>query len=70
MPTCDCCQREVQRVRHSMWHNVDAICQECFFEWYDPSDPTVTEDTVASKTRISDYVRSKHGLPALSTESH
>jgi Zn-finger nucleic acid-binding protein len=52
-PFCDYCQREVQRVRGSI-----RICPECFGEWYDgcgSTDPLI----------IGNYVRRKHGLPAL-----
>ena len=58
-PVCECCQREVDKVRGSMWGH-RSTCDECFFQWYDPdrgvSDPI---DPVS----IGNYVRKKHGLP-------
>lgn len=57
-PFCDCCQREVDRVRGSMWHGNHRICIECFGEWYDGSGST---DPIV----IGNHVRRKHGLPAL-----
>ena len=41
MAICDCCHREVDYVRHSMWHGHAAICLACFYVWYEcfSSDP-------------------------------
>ncbi len=61
-PTCDCCRREVDRVRHSMWHGEAAICTECFIQWYDPDDATVDQTSPLS---IGNHVRKKHGLAPL-----
>jgi hypothetical protein len=59
---CDCCKREVDYVRGSMWHNNYKICKECFYEWYDPtSDAT----DVTDKRSIGNWVRAKHNLPPL-----
>jgi hypothetical protein len=61
LPVCDCCQREVERVRGSMWHGQSRICPECFIQWYDgdggfdPCDPI----------QLGNHVRAKHGLPPL-----
>ena len=57
-PICDACQREVEKVRGSMWHGNDLICLECFYEWYDghgSTDPVV----------IGNHVRAKYGLQPL-----
>ena len=43
-PICDCCQREVERVRSSIWHGDHRICTECFSEWYDPTGQSTTEN--------------------------
>lgn len=36
---CDCCGRQVSRVRHSIWHGTDAICLACFYVWYETGHP-------------------------------
>lgn len=61
-PTCDCCRREVDRLRHSMWHGQAYLCSECFQQWYDPDNGTF--DT-CDPIQLGNYVRSKHGLPPL-----
>lgn len=61
-PICDACEREVDRVRGSMWHGDARICPECFIEWYDPSRKDIED---MSPEAIGNYVRSKHGLPPL-----
>jgi hypothetical protein len=35
MSICDCCQREVAKVRGSPWHGASQICLACFYVWYD-----------------------------------
>ena len=55
---CDCCRREVDYVRGSMWHGSAKICRECFYEWYDPSSGVDPTDPIS----IGNYVRNKHGL--------
>lgn len=62
---CDACEREVDYVRGSMWHGDSRICRECFREWYDPDDPTTTEENATCSERIGNWVRKKHGLPPL-----
>lgn len=62
---CDCCKRSVDFVRGSLWHGQDRICLECFYEWYDPSDPSTTDDNASNKNRIGNWVRKKFGLPEL-----
>lgn len=62
---CDCCKREVEKVRGSVWHGDDLICLECFYEWYDPSGPSITYENAQSVERIGNYVRAKHGLPPM-----
>ena len=32
---CDCCGRDVDYVRGSMWHGEHRICRACFYVWYD-----------------------------------
>lgn len=61
-PTCDCCQREVERVRSSMWHGDNRICLECFSQWYDPDNGSID---VTDPVSIGNYVRKKHGLGSL-----
>lgn len=61
-PICAACQREVDYVRGSMWHGEDKICRECFIEWYDGHGST-------NPVEIGNYVREKHGLPALSMQT-
>jgi hypothetical protein len=61
-PICDCCQREVDYVRGSMWHGTDRICLECFYQWYDPDSGTFDS---CNKIELGNYVRSKHGLPPM-----
>jgi hypothetical protein len=61
-PVCDCCQREVERVRGSIWHGQSRICTDCFFQWYDPDNKQVDPTNPVS---IGNYVRKKHGLPPL-----
>lgn len=58
---CDACQREVEKVRGSMWHGQDRICLECFYEWYDGHAGVDHTD----RTSIGNYVRKQHGLPPL-----
>ena len=64
---CDCCRRKVDYVRTSMWHEPDLICRECFMEWYDGDDPSISADldNVSNKLRIGNWIRKKHGLPPL-----
>ena len=62
LPVCDCCQREVERVRSSMWHGTARICLECFGQWYDPDNGSFDNCDPVS---LGNYVRSKHGLPPL-----
>ena len=58
-PFCDCCQREVERVRGSMWHGNNRLCSECFGAWYDGADdPT-------DPINVGNYTRRKLGLPLL-----
>jgi hypothetical protein len=61
-PICDCCQREVEYVRGSMWHGDARICLDCFGQWYDPDNETVEPTKPVS---IGNYVRAKFGLPPL-----
>lgn len=61
-PVCDCCRREVDRVRGSVWHGEDHICPECFSQWYDP-DCGSFDNT--DPIQLGNYVRAKHGLPPL-----
>jgi hypothetical protein len=64
MRACDCCKREVDYVRGSIWHGEDRICCECFVEWYDGDRPTMgTDDSDA--LAIGNWVRKRHGLPPL-----
>ena len=64
MPICDCCRREVAKVRGSVWHGEAQICIECFDQWYDP-DYVIDQTNPVS---IGNYVRKKHGLPPLDVE--
>jgi hypothetical protein len=48
---CDCCQRDVDRVRGSMWHGQARICMACFYVWYDCGD-----ETSSDPARIKAYV--------------
>ncbi len=61
LPICDACQREVARVRASIWHGKDRICHECFYEWYDGHAGVDHTDPVS----IGNYVRKQRGLPPL-----
>lgn len=61
LPICECCQRPVERVRGSIWGH-DAICIECFCQWYDPDNASFDHLNARS---IGNYVRSKYGLPPL-----
>ena len=65
-PVCDCCQREVDYVRGSMWHGDARICRECFAQWYDPDNNTINQTDPVS---IGNYVRKKHGLEPLTSFS-
>ncbi len=65
-PVCDACQREVDRVRGSMWHGDAGICTECFCQWYDPDNGTFDN---CNPVELGNYVRSKHGLPPLALSS-
>jgi hypothetical protein len=56
---CNTCQREVDRVRGSMWHDQDRICIECFSQWYDPDNNSFDN---CNPRELGNYVRSKHGL--------
>ncbi len=62
MPICDCCKRQVERVRGSMWHGEDRLCLECFGQWYDPDNDNFDSCDPVS---LGNYIRSKHGLPPL-----
>lgn len=59
---CHACQREVDRVRSSMWHYPDRICLECFYQWYDPDYEGVDSTSALS---IGNATRRKLGLPLL-----
>jgi len=61
-PVCDACQREVERVRTSYWHQPSQICTECFVQWYDPDTDTFDN---CDPVQLGNYVRAKHGLPPL-----
>jgi hypothetical protein len=61
-PVCDCCQREVERVRGSVWHGTSRLCPECFGQWYDPDNESVDPTDPIS---IGNAIRRRHGLPAL-----
>src|SRR5580765_1885954 len=61
-PVCDCCRREVDRVRSSLFHGDHALCIECFFQWYDP-DPGGFDP--CDPLQLGNHVRAKHGLPPL-----
>ncbi len=61
---CDCCQREVDYVRGSMWHGQARICRDCFIEWYDPDRDISGEDSPDPRN-IGNHIRKKHGLPPL-----
>lgn len=63
-PICECCRREVDRVRGSIWGH-EHSCIECFFQWYDPDNSTFDARNPRS---IGNYVRSKHGLPPLADD--
>ena len=66
LPICDCCRREVEYVRSSVWHYPALICLECFFQWYDPDTGSFDN---CNPTELGNYVRSKHGLaPIAPTE--
>lgn|GEM_PF-4465958 len=58
---CDCCEREVDYVRGSMWHGDNRICKECFIEWYDGDRPTYGTDD-SNKLNIGNWIRKRHGL--------
>lgn len=62
-PVCDCCRRQVESVRGSVWHGEAAICTECFGQWYDPDNGSFDN---CNPVELGNYVRSKHGLPPLS----
>jgi hypothetical protein len=51
MTICDCCHREVDYVRHSMWHGHAAICLACFYVWYDCGDE-ISSDPVKIKAYV------------------
>lgn len=61
-PICDCCQRQVDCVRGSMWHGDAAICTECFSQSYDPDNGTFDN---CNPIELGNYVRAKHGLSPL-----
>lgn len=61
-PICDTCQREVDRVRTSMWTIHDRLCLECFGQWYDPDNGTFDN---CNPIELGNYVRKKNGLPPL-----
>lgn len=61
-PVCDACQRQVDRVRGSMWHGDSAICTDCFSQWYDPDNGTFNP---CDPVQLGNHVRKKHGLPPL-----
>lgn len=65
---CDCCKRDVDNLRQSMWHGAHSICSECFYEWYDPMDKNVTEENLTSIKRIGNFVRLKFGLIKLAEQ--
>ena len=59
---CDCCQREVDYVRGSIWHLEARICRECFCQWYDPDNGTFDN---CNPVELGNYVRRKNGLEPL-----
>lgn len=65
-PVCDACEREVDRVRGSIWHGEAAICLECFAQWYDPDNGTFDP---CDPVQLGNHIRAKHGLPPLSRPS-
>lgn len=65
-PVCDCCERQVDSVRGSMWHGKAGLCSECFCQWYDPDNNSVDPTDPVS---IGNHVRSKHGLPPLKVDT-
>lgn len=62
MPKCDCCQREVDKVRSSVWHGQAMICTECFIQWYDCDSGDID---VTDPVALGNHVRGKHGLPPI-----
>jgi len=62
LPFCDCCERTVERVLHSICHGESAICFECLFMWYDPYHASIDRTDSVS---IGNAVRKKHGLEPL-----
>lgn len=60
-PVCDCCQREVDSVRSSIWGHKHT-CTECFLQWYDPDNSSFDN---CDQVSLGNYVRSKHGLAPL-----
>lgn len=65
---CDCCRRQVEKVRGSMWHGTSRICSECFIEWYDGDRPITCEADLGSPLSIGNWIRKRHGLPPM--EAH
>lgn len=59
---CHACQREVDRVRSSMWHEPHRICLDCFYQWYDPDYDDVDQTCPRS---VGNATRRKLGLPLL-----
>ena len=60
-PVCSASQREVEKVRISIWHKTQ-ICEECFLQWYDPDNNGFDSNDPKS---LGNYVRQKNGLPLL-----
>ena len=54
-PRCECCDRDVDKVRGSLWGH-RSTCSECFSEWYDGSGSV-------DPIEIGNVVRKKYGLP-------
>lgn len=54
---CDCCRRDVPKVRGSHWHGDSEICLACFYVWYDggSSDPAEIAAEVLEAERLRKY---------------
>lgn len=63
---CHACERDVDRVRSSMWHSPHEICEECFLQWYDPDYSDVDPTSARS---VGNATRRKLGMPLLPTKS-
>ncbi|HEY2446536.1 MAG TPA: hypothetical protein VGI20_12445 [Rhizomicrobium sp.] len=58
---CECCRRDVDRVRSSFWHAEARICRECLAQWCDGDNDEIGADAAS----VGNYVRLRHGLPPL-----